>query len=107
MADRKGQARGGPGEQWSGGNGPVIGDIERMPPLPRPGPAPGEPDRWGVAGTVVQALRGLAYPLARDDLVREAAGRGAEGGILDILVHLPDRVYVSAEDVVEELGRSL
>ena len=104
MADREGQDRGRPGEMGSGGISPVVGEIERTPP--RPGPAPGRPGGEGIAGTMQQTLRRLSYPLARDDMVREAAEHGAQGGLLDLLVHLPNRVYVSAEDVAEELGRS-
>jgi hypothetical protein len=79
----------------SGGISPVIGDIERTS-LP---PAPG----GGIAGTVMQTLRGLRYPLRRDDVVREVAERGAPGGVMDLVTRLTDRVYVSAEDVAREL----
>ncbi len=99
MVDREGQDTGAPGEMESGGISPVIGDIERKVS------ASGPPAR-AIAGSVMQALRGLTYPLGRDDLVREAAGRGAPAELLDLLSRLPDRVYASAEDVAEELQRS-
>ncbi|HIH02833.1 MAG TPA: DUF2795 domain-containing protein, partial [Methanoregulaceae archaeon] len=56
-----------------------------------------------LAGTVMKALRGSTYPLSRDDLVRDAAGHRAEVGLPDLLARLPDRVYVSADDVAGEL----
>jgi hypothetical protein len=96
MADREEQDRGGPGEMASGGISPVIGDIERTPP----------PPGGGIAGTVMQTLRGLRYPLTRDGLARGAAEHGAPGGVMDLITRLPDRVYVSAEDVARELQGS-
>ena len=97
MVDREGQDWGEPGEMASGGVSPVIGDIERTT---------GESSATGggrIAGTVMQALRGLTYPLRRDDVVRQAAEQGAPGGLMDLIIRLPDRVYVSAEDVAREL----
>ena len=96
MAGREEQDRGRPGEQSSGGISPVVGDIERTTST-----AAG-----GTESPVMQALRGLKYPLARDDLEREAAGRGAPAGLLDLLARLPNRTYTSAEDVAGELQRS-
>lgn len=110
MADREGQERGGPGEMESDGISPVVGDLERTTTAPpRPGQEIGWPegnDLETLAGTVMQALRDLKYPLTRDDLVREAAGRGVPGELLDPLTRLPDRVYESAEDVAGEMQRS-
>ena len=99
MTNREGQGRGRPGEIYSGGIGPVIGDIERTPPMP------GAPGGSGIAAPVLQVLRGLRYPLTKTGLAREAAERGAPGGLMDLLAWLPDRVYASAEDVAMELRR--
>ena len=99
MTGREGRDRGRPGEMEAGGISPVVGDIERTPPMPA---APGGS---GIADPVVQVLRGLRYPLTKAGLAREAAGRGAPGGLMDLLAWLPDRVYASAEDVVTELRR--
>ena len=98
MTDREGQDWGGPGEMASGGISPVIGDIERTPSPSAMG--------GGIAGTVMQTLRDLRYPLRRDDVVRQAAEHGAPGGVMDLVTRLPDRVYVSAEDVARELQGS-
>jgi hypothetical protein len=107
MADRDWQDRGGPGEMESGGVSPVVGDIERSTTAPPPpDPPPAGPGGRELADTAVQTLRGMNYPLARDDLEREAAGRGAPAELLDLLARLPDRVYGSAEDVAGELRRA-
>ena len=100
MMEREGQGRSRPGEMGAGGISPVIGDIERPPPIP------GAPGGSGIADPVIQVLRGLRYPLTRTGLARGAAERGAPGGLMDLLAWLPDREYTSAEDVAIELRRS-
>lgn len=102
---REGEDRGKPGEMRTGGVSPVIGDIEETTTSAESGESSRSGAR-GVPRTAVQVLRSLNYPLARDDMVREAAGHGAESGLLDLLVHLPARVYGSADDVAGELQRS-
>ena len=81
----------------SGGIGHVAGDIERTMASIVSG---------GIGTTAFQALGRLTDPLARDDLEREAAGRGAPAGLPALLARLPNRAYFSAEDVVGELQRS-
>ncbi len=85
--------RGKPGEMTEDGISPVAGDIER-----ETAPASG-------AGATTRILRGLSYPLARDDMVREAADHGAPRVLLDHLSRLPNRTYESSGDVAVELSR--
>lgn len=91
MRKREEENRAGPG-----GIGPVNGVS---PPMPGP------PGGSGIAVPVMEVLRGLRYPLTKTGLAREAAERGAPGGLMDLLAWLPDRVYTSAEDVAMELRR--
>jgi hypothetical protein len=49
-----------------------------------------------------QTLAGLNYPVTKADLAAEAQKRGAPSQITDILARMPDRQYVSADDVAAE-----
>jgi len=53
---------------------------------------------------VHQALRGLEYPAARDELVRIAERNGGSEAALHALRGLPDRSYASGEEVTEAIG---
>jgi hypothetical protein len=55
---------------------------------------------------IMQALRGLNYPLGKADLAREAQQRNAPGQLTDILNRMPDRQYASADDVAEEARKT-
>lgn len=51
---------------------------------------------------IMQALRELKYPLTKTDLAAEAQKRNAPGQITDVLARMPDRQYISADDVAAE-----
>ena len=55
---------------------------------------------------IMQALRGLNYPLTKADLAAEAQKRNAPGQITDVLNKMPDRQYVSADDVAGEAQKA-
>lgn len=51
---------------------------------------------------IMQALRGLKYPLGKADLAAEAQKRNAPAQLTDVLNKMPDRQYTSADDVATE-----
>ena len=55
---------------------------------------------------IMQALRGLNYPLTKADLAREAQQRNAPSQLMDVLGKMPERQYTSADDVAEEARRA-
>lgn len=59
-----------------------------------------------AVGLIMGALQSLRYPLDREGLGVEARRRGAPRVMLDLLERMPDRAYVSAEDVAREARRA-
>lgn len=56
---------------------------------------------------IMEALRGLNYPLTKADLAAEAQKRNAPNQITDVLNKIPDRQYTSADDVAAEARTAL
>ena len=59
-----------------------------------------------AVGMIMSALRSLDYPLSKADLDREAVTRGAPSQVMDVLDRIPDRQYVSADDVAAEARKA-
>ena len=55
---------------------------------------------------IMQNLRGLKYPLTKADLVREAQQRNAPGQLTEVLDKMPERQYISADDVAAEARKA-
>ena len=55
-----------------------------------------------AAGLITGVLRGLHYPIGKEDLGHEARQRGAPGALIELLARMPDRQYTSADDVAQE-----
>jgi hypothetical protein len=54
---------------------------------------------------IQKALGGMEYPASREDLVKHAEGKGADGSVLETLKNLPDREFDSPTDVNKEASR--
>jgi hypothetical protein len=55
---------------------------------------------------IMQVLRGLKYPLGKADLAREAQQRNAPPQLTEVLGRMPDRQYMSADDVAGEARKT-
>lgn len=55
---------------------------------------------------IMQALQSLNYPLTKVDLAAEAQNRNAPSQITDVLNKMPDREYISADDVAAEARKA-
>ncbi len=55
---------------------------------------------------IMQGLKTLNYPLTKADLAAEAAKRNAPTQITDVLNKMPERQYVSADDVADEARKA-
>jgi hypothetical protein len=53
---------------------------------------------------ITQALAGMRFPAARDDLVGRAQGAGAPGHVIDAIARLPGEVFDSMADVHRAFG---
>ncbi len=50
-------------------------------------------------------LKGIDYPVSKQDLIRHADQQGADSELRQTLEQLPDRQYDSPADVSEALGK--
>jgi len=88
-------------DQQQGGLSGMLGDVGKAV-----GGA-GDTAREEMAiSTIMQALRGLNYPLTRAELAAEAQKRNAPAQLTDIIDKMPDRQYASADDVADEARKS-
>jgi hypothetical protein len=55
---------------------------------------------------VAHYLSGIDFPATRADLVRHARNHDAEGEVLDLLDHMPNRDYGSMADVMKGVGQA-
>ncbi|HEX5513714.1 MAG TPA: DUF2795 domain-containing protein [Gammaproteobacteria bacterium] len=53
---------------------------------------------------IAQVLKGLNFPAQKDEVVHQAEANQADGGILDMLRHLPPGAYNSLAEVMERIG---
>lgn len=54
---------------------------------------------------VQQYLRGVDYPMSKQDITHIAEQRGAPRQIIDTIQQMADREYTTPADVNKELGR--
>ncbi|MDQ0735351.1 DUF2795 domain-containing protein [Arthrobacter agilis] len=54
---------------------------------------------------IQKALGGMDYPASKEDLVRHAKDKGADGAVLETLENLPDREFDSPTDVNKEASK--
>lgn len=54
---------------------------------------------------IQKALGGVDYPASKEDLVKHAKDKGADGTVLETLENLPDREFDSPTDVTKEASR--
>ena len=88
-------------DQQQGGLGGMLGGVGKAV-----GGA-GDTAREEMAiSMIMQALRGLNYPLTKADLAAEAQKRNAPAQITDVLNKMPDRQYTSADDVADEARKA-
>ncbi len=87
--------------QQQGGIGGMIGGIGQTVG------GTGDRAREEMAiNMIMQALRGLNYPLSKADLAREAQQRNAPPQLTEVLSRMPERQYTSADDVAEEARKT-
>lgn len=55
---------------------------------------------------VTHYLSGIDFPATRADLIRHARNQDAEGEVLDLLDHMPNRDYGSMADVMKGVGQA-
>jgi hypothetical protein len=84
-------------DEQQGGIGGLLGGIGKA------AGGMGDAAKEQMAITMIkQALGELNYPVTKADLAAEAQRRGAPSQITDILAKMPDRQYVSVDDVSAE-----
>lgn len=88
-------------DQQQGGIGGMLGGIGQAI-----GGAGNTAKEEMAINMIMQALRSLNYPLTKADLAAEAQKRNAPGQITDVLNKMPDRQYVSADDVAGEARKA-
>lgn len=54
---------------------------------------------------VQKYLKGLNYPVGKDDLINKAKEEGADENIMSTLRDLPDKEYNSPISVTREIGK--
>lgn len=50
-------------------------------------------------------LKGLNYPVSKDDLIKKAESQGADQNVRDTLNQLPDQQFQTPADVSEAIGK--
>lgn len=55
---------------------------------------------------IAHYLRGVDFPANRNALIRHARRRDADGDVLDLLGHIPNRDYGSMADVMKGVGQA-
>ncbi len=58
----------------------------------------------GSPVNVTNYLRGIQFPVTRDDLIRHARNQGADDDIIQVLNGMPDRRYNDMADVMGGYG---
>jgi hypothetical protein len=58
-------------------------------------------------GEIQQALVGATFPADKQMLIKQAKDKGGNSDMVSALNGLPDRQYVSINDVVAELGADM
>ncbi len=57
------------------------------------------------ASTIQLYLKGIDYPVSRDELINHAKSNGAPDNVMSFLNRLPEREYRYPTDVEEEFGK--
>jgi hypothetical protein len=55
---------------------------------------------------VTHHLKGIHFPVAKQDLLRQARQNGAAQDIMDVLHAVPDQEYETAADVMKAVGQA-
>jgi len=55
---------------------------------------------------VTQHLKGIHFPAAKQDLLRQARQNGAAQDIMDVLHAVPDQEFETAADVMKAVGQA-
>ena len=88
-------------DQQQGGLGGMLGGISKAI-----GGAGDTAKEEMAIQVIMQALREMKYPLTKMDLAAEAQKRGAPTQVTDVLAKMPERQYVSADDVATEARKA-
>ncbi len=54
---------------------------------------------------VQKFLKGVNYPVSKQDLIKTAKKEGADDRVINLLNQLPDRSYDAPTDVTKAIGR--
>ncbi len=54
---------------------------------------------------VQKFLKGVDYPVSKQDLLKKAKSEGADQNVMDTLQKIPDRQYDAPTDVTKEIGK--
>jgi hypothetical protein len=54
---------------------------------------------------IQEFLKGLNFPVSRQDVINKAQQGGADNNIMSMLQKLPDKMFGSQSDLTNELGK--
>lgn len=60
--------------------------------------------RHGINTDFNKAMEGLRFPASRAELVEQARARQMDDQVIEVLEHMPERQFFSADDIVGGLG---
>lgn len=59
----------------------------------------------GVASMVQKFLQGINFPANKQDIISKAQQHGADNNVTSMLQKLPDRVFQSQDDLMNEVNK--